>query len=82
MAAEREPGCDLVPQGWRWIDYQSVPAAEERDHPGRCAETIERLTATRPPGWYNGHPSPNTGCLAVDHGGFLCDCDAYNDDQP
>jgi peptidoglycan/xylan/chitin deacetylase (PgdA/CDA1 family) len=45
-------------------------------------QAIERLSGTRPQGWYTGRPSPNTRRLIVEEGGFLYDSDAYNDDIP
>ena len=55
---------------------------EKRDHLRRCVETISRLTGARPLGWFTGRPSLNTRRLVVEEGGFLYDCDAYNDDLP
>ena len=81
-AALREADCDVVAHGWRWIDYQNVDEAAERDHIRRCVETIARLTGERPLGWYTGRPGPNTRRLVVEEGGFLYDSDAYNDDLP
>jgi peptidoglycan/xylan/chitin deacetylase (PgdA/CDA1 family) len=77
-----EAGCDTVCHGWRWIDYQFVGAEAEREHIARNVEIIERLTGTRPLGWYTGRPSLNTRRLVVEHGGFLFDSDDYNDDLP
>ncbi|WP_210215258.1 polysaccharide deacetylase family protein [Lichenihabitans psoromatis] len=74
-------GCDFVGHGWRWIDYARVSVDEERDHIGRCLETIERLTGERPAGWYTGRMSLDTRRLAVEHG-ILYDSDAYCDDLP
>lgn len=56
---------------WRWIDYQFVEETEEREHIGKCVDTIERLTGSRPLGWYTGRPSANTRRLVVEEGGFL-----------
>lgn len=81
-AAFAAADCDVVSHGWRWIDYRTVPAEVERAHIGRCVETITRLTGRRPIGWYTGRPSANTRRLVVEEGGFLYDCDAYNDDLP
>ncbi|MCW6511679.1 polysaccharide deacetylase family protein [Lichenifustis flavocetrariae] len=75
-------GCDFAGHGWRWIDYAAVPEPVERDHIERCAATIRSLTGRAPAGWYTGRPSANTRRLAVEHGGFLYDSDAYNDDLP
>ena len=33
-------------------------------------------------GWYTGRQSLNTRRLVAEHGGFVYDCDAYNDDLP
>ena len=77
-----EAGADVVSHGWRWIDYAPVTEAEEREHIRLCVETIQRVTGTRPIGWYTGRPSLNTRRLVVEEGGFLYDCDAYADDLP
>ena len=91
MALERNPeaaaaiaasGFEVACHGWRWIDYHAVPEAIERDHIARTVETVTRLTGHAPVGWYTGRQSPNTRRLVVEHGGFLYDSDAYNDDLP
>ena len=91
MALERHPdacaamldaGHEIASHGWRWIDYQHMPAEEERAHIRRAVEVLTRLTGTPPQGWYTGRLSPNTRRLVVEHGGFLYDADAYNDDLP
>ncbi len=81
-AAIKAAGCDVVSHAWRWIDYHGMAEEEEREHIRRSVETIERLTGARPVGWYTGRPSINTRRLVVEEGGFLYDCDAYNDDLP
>ena len=81
-AATVEVGHELVPHGWRWIDYQHVAEEVEREHIRKCVETVERLTGERPLGWYTGRISPNTRRLVVEEGGFLYDSDAYSDDLP
>ena len=91
MALERHPaaaraiveaGHEIVSHGWRWIDYQSVEPAVEREHVRLAVETLARVTGSRPLGWYTGRLSPNTRRLVVEEGGFLYDADAYNDDLP
>ncbi len=91
MALERHPeaaaaiveaGHEVMSHGWRWIDYQYMSEAEERDHMRRAIEILTRLTGSRPLGWYTGRQSPNTRRLVVEEGGFLYDADAYNDDLP
>ena len=91
MALERYPaaaraiveaGHEIVSHGWRWIDYQSVEPAVEREHVRLAVETLARVTGSRPLGWYTGRLSPNTRRLVVEEGGFLYDADAYNDDLP
>jgi len=74
--------CDVQGHAWRWIDYQFVEEAVEREHIRLCVEAIERRTGKRPLGWYTGRPSLNTRRLVVEDGGFLYDSDSYNDDLP
>ena len=77
-----EAGFEVASHGWRWIDYQNVPEAEERAHIERAIEAIERATGQRPVGWYTGRVGPNTRRLVAEAGGFLYDSDSYADDLP
>lgn len=75
-------GHEIAGHGWRWLPYQDVPEALEREHLARAVETIQRLTGETLLGWYTGRDSPNTRRLVVEHGGFLYDSDSYADDLP
>lgn len=77
-----ELGSDIVCHGWRWIDYGPLSADEERRHIAMTVEAVKRISGVTPRGWYTGRPSLNTRRLVVEHGGFLFDCDDYNDDLP
>jgi putative urate catabolism protein len=81
-AAFKELGHEIACHGWRWISYQNVDEALEREHMARGIAAIERLTGERPLGWYTGRDSPNTRRLVVEHGGLLYDSDYYGDDLP
>ena len=91
MALERQPeltqalveqGHEIACHGWRWINYQEVDEATEREHLRLAVAIIERLTGERPTGWYTGRDSPNTRRLVADFGGFEYDSDHYGDDLP
>jgi len=91
MAVERNPapvlalyqaGHEICSHGYRWIDYQHVDEATEREHMSKAIRAIETTTGERPLGWYTGRSSPNTRRLVVEEGGFLYDADDYNDDLP
>jgi putative urate catabolism protein len=81
-AAMVEAGFEIASHGWRWIDYQHVPADVEREHIRLAVEAIERVSGSRPLGWYTGRVSPNTRALVAEHGGFLYDADSYADELP
>jgi len=91
MALERNPevtaafgelGHEIACHGWRWLNYQNIDEATEREHLQRGMAIIERLTGERALGWYTGRDSPNTHRLVADYGGFLYDSDSYGDDLP
>ena len=81
-AAFGELGHEIACHGWRWINYQTIDEATEREHMVRAMAVVERLTGARPLGWYTGRDSPNTRRLVADHGGFEYDSDHYGDDLP
>ena len=81
-AAFVELGHEIACHGWRWISYQNVDEATEREHMARGMGVIERLIGQRPLGWYTGRDSPNTRRLVTDHGGFEYDSDCYGDELP
>lgn len=73
---------EMASHGYRWIDYQHMPADREAEHIARAIEVHTRLTGQRPLGWYQGRTSPNTARLVAQEGGFLYDADSYADDLP
>jgi allantoinase len=91
MALERNPavadacleaGHEIASHGYRWLSYQNVDEATEREHVARAVEILTRLTGSPPEGWYTGRDSPRTRRLVVEHGGFVYDADSYADDLP
>jgi allantoinase len=91
MAMQRQPdfvqaclanGHEIASHGWRWIHYQNMDVAQEREHLQRAVEIHRALTGAAPLGWYTGRDSPHTRRLVVEHGGFEYDSDYYGDDLP
>ena len=81
-AAFQELGHEIACHGWRWINYQNIDEATEREHMALGMEVIQRMTGERPLGWYTGRDSPRTRRLVADFGGFEYDSDYYGDDLP
>ena len=82
VAAMREAGWEIASHGYRWIDYQNIAEATEREHLGKAIEIHTRVTGERPRGWYLGRCSPQTHQLVAEEGGFLYNADCYSDDLP
>jgi putative urate catabolism protein len=82
VEAMQEAGWEIATHGYRWINYQDVPAEIEREHIAKAIEIHTRLTGERPLGWYQGRTSPNTARLVSEEGGFVYDADSYADDLP
>jgi putative urate catabolism protein len=81
-SAFKELGHEIACHGWRWIHYQNMDEATEREHMHKGMEVIEQLTGERALGWYTGRDSPRTRRLVADYGGFEYDSDYYGDDLP
>jgi allantoinase len=92
VALERNPtvaraltaqGHDVCGHGNRWEEYYLMDRDAERRAIHEGFASIEKLTGQRPLGWYCRYgPSEHTRELVVEHGGFIYDSNAYNDDLP
>ena len=81
-AAFVELGHEIACHGWRWISYQNIDEATEREHMRLGMDVIEKMTGQRPLGWYTGRDSPRTRRLVADDASTLYDSDYYGDDLP
>jgi len=75
-------GHEVASHGWRWIDYQYMPEATEREHMKLALDAIQKATGGRPTGWYTGRTGPNSLRLVAEDGQFLYCSDSYSDDLP
>jgi len=92
LALERNPevgpeiirrGHEVMGHGNRWEEYYKMDRETERQAIHDAVESIARATGQPPLGWYCRYgPSINTRELVVEEGGFIYDCNAYNDDLP
>ena len=91
MALQRHPeltaafvalGHEIACHGLRWINYQTIDEATEREHMRLGLEIITQMTGQRPLGWYTGRDSPRTRRLVADDGQLAYDSDYYGDDLP
>ena len=92
MALQRHPvltqafvdaGHEIACHSWRWIHYQHMDEAAEREHIEIATRIIREMTGDQwPLGWYTGRDGPNTKRLVADHGGYDYDSDYYGDDLP
>ncbi len=81
-AACVQAGHEIACHGWRWLHYQHIDEATEREHLERAVAVHTAVTGSPPLGWYTGRDSPNTRRLVVEHGGFAYDSDYYGDELP
>jgi len=82
VAAMQQAGWEIASHGYRWIDYQHVDEATEREHLANAIAIHSRLTGERPRGWYLGRCSPQSHRLVAEEGGFVYNADCYSDDLP
>ena len=82
VAAMQQAGWEIASHGYRWIDYQNVDEAVEREHLAQAIEIHTSVTGERPLGWYLGRCSPQSHRLVAEEGGFLYNADSYADDLP
>ncbi|MBL8702344.1 MAG: polysaccharide deacetylase family protein [Alphaproteobacteria bacterium] len=79
VAQGHEASC----HGWRWERHAGMSEDHERAVIARTHDAVAKAAGTAPVGWHTRSAStPNTRRLLVEHGGFLYDSDAYDDDVP
>ncbi|MEP3333548.1 polysaccharide deacetylase family protein [Sedimentitalea sp.] len=91
-AAERVPdlisdavsrGHEISCHGYRWESHAGMAPNEEARVIARTVDALTRIAGRAPVGWHTRSASTvNTRRLLCEHGGFLYDSDAYNDDLP
>ncbi len=82
-AAIADAGNDVCSHGYRWVNHRTMAVEEERSQIAMAVESFRRTLGYQPAGWYCRYgPSLHTRRLLVEHGGFVYDSDAYNDDLP
>ncbi|MBV0914266.1 polysaccharide deacetylase family protein [Anianabacter salinae] len=91
-AAERAPaliaeaaarGHEIACHGYRWERHAGMDPEREAAIIARTMDSLSRIAGVAPVGWHTrSAASENTRRLLCEHGGFLYDSDAYNDDLP
>jgi putative urate catabolism protein len=82
VAAMQAADWEIASHGYRWIDYQDVDEATEREHLKKAIKIHSAVTGERPHGWYLGRCSPRTHRIVAAEGGFTYNADCYSDDLP
>ena len=76
-------GHEISCHGWRWETHAGMTLDHERDVIRRTFDTISDIAGIAPVGWHTrSATSPQTRVLLKEHGGFVYDSNAYDDDVP
>lgn len=91
MAMQRHPDAvramldakwEIASHAMRWIHYQDMDEATERAQIEEAINLHQKLTGSKPVGWYTGRTSPNTLKLIAERDDILYCADSYADDLP
>jgi len=83
IAEAVERGHEISCHGYRWESHAGMEPGHEAEVIARTHDSLTRIAGKAPVGWHTRSAgSPNTRRLLREHGGFLYDSDAYNDDLP
>lgn len=76
-------GHEISSHGWRWERQAHMSEEHERGIIAKAVTVLGKAAGTPPVGWHTrSTTSVNTRRLLVEHGGFLYDSNAYDDDIP
>ena len=74
---------EISAHGVKWISHAYFSREEEKQIINDCYSSILKLSGRPPQGWHTkSSTSPFTRDLLIEHGGFMYDSNAYNDDIP
>lgn len=91
MALQRNPEAvqamldadwEIASHALRWIHFQDMDMATERQQIAQSIALHTQLTGSKPAGWYTGRTSPNTLALLAERDDILYCADSYADDLP
>lgn len=91
MAMQRNPEAvqamlnadwEIASHAMRWVHYQDMDIAQERQQIEDAINLHKELTGSKPFGWYTGRTSPNTLKLIAEREDILYCADSYADDLP
>ena len=76
-------GHEIMCHGYRWENHAHMTEPQERATILRALDVIVEAVGEAPVGWHTrSSPSVSTRRLLVEHGGFLYNFNAYDDDLP
>ena len=74
---------EISAHGVKWISHAYLKREEEKKIINECYSSILKLSGNPPVGWHTKSSTSNfTRDLLIEHGGFIYDSNAYNDDLP
>jgi putative urate catabolism protein len=82
VEAMKASGWEIASHGLRWIHYQHFTPQQEREHIEQAIALHEKVTGSKPKGWYTGRTSPHTLKLIAERDDILYCADSYADDLP
>ncbi|MCL1077461.1 allantoinase PuuE [Parashewanella spongiae] len=82
IEAMQKANWEIACHGLKWVDYQFMDKATEREHITQALNGHRKLTGVFPQGWYTGRISPNTRSLVLEQTDLAYDSDSYADDLP
>ncbi|TBR41545.1 allantoinase PuuE [Marinomonas agarivorans] len=82
VSAMLEANWEIASHAMRWIHFQDMEEATERQLIEDTINLHHSLTGKKPAGWYTGRTSPNTLKLIAERDDILYCADSYADDLP
>ncbi|WP_416307970.1 allantoinase PuuE [Neptunicella sp. SCSIO 80796] len=73
---------EIASHALQWIHFQDMPEVQERKMIKKAVDLHQKITGSKPVGWYTGRTSPNTLKLIAERDDILYCADSYADDLP